>query len=221
AVGRVDDRLDRLVEEVAAHDPEEEPGPYFFLREDLFLRRGTFAPERRASDRPMAIACLRLFTFFPERPLFSVPRFLSCIARLTFCCAFLPYLAMLPLQGALLGSCRLPSPCRPALVDLRLRAQLAQQRLDPRLRKLLPDPLLDFVQRRDPGRAHVIELDDVVAEPGAHRYFGRLAFVEPDHRLGELPVVVAGRVPVQVAAAVLVARVLAVFRRELLELCPA
>src|SRR5258708_26884533 len=30
--------------------------------------RGTFAPARRASLRPMAIACLRLVTFVPERP---------------------------------------------------------------------------------------------------------------------------------------------------------
>ena len=50
----------------------------------------------RASDRPMAIACLRLFTFLPERPLFSVPRFRSCIALRTFCCAFFPYFAMRP-----------------------------------------------------------------------------------------------------------------------------
>jgi hypothetical protein len=62
---------------------------YFFLRdEDRF--RGTLAPERRASDRPIAIACFRLFTLRPERPLRSEPRFRSCIARLTLLCAFLP-----------------------------------------------------------------------------------------------------------------------------------
>jgi len=55
---------------------------------------GTFAPSRRASERPIAIACLRLFTSLPERPLFSVPCLRSCIAGLTFCPAFLPYLAM-------------------------------------------------------------------------------------------------------------------------------
>jgi hypothetical protein len=49
---------------------------YFFL--------GTLAPARRASDKPIAIACLRLVTFLPERPLRSVPRFRSSIARLTF-----------------------------------------------------------------------------------------------------------------------------------------
>jgi hypothetical protein len=69
---------------------------YFFLRERLRLLRlaGTLPPERRASERPIAIACLRLFTFFPERPDFSVPRFLSCIAFLTLEDAFFPYRAM-------------------------------------------------------------------------------------------------------------------------------
>jgi hypothetical protein len=56
--------------------------------------RGTFAPERRASDSPIAIACFRLVTFFPEPPLRSLPRFRSCIARLTLLCAFFPYFAM-------------------------------------------------------------------------------------------------------------------------------
>src|SRR5262245_18978427 len=41
---------------------------------DFFF--GTFFPFLRALDRPMAIACLRLFTFppFPPRPLLAVPR---------------------------------------------------------------------------------------------------------------------------------------------------
>jgi hypothetical protein len=65
-----------------------------FLVDDRF--RGTFPPARRASDKPIAIACLRLVTFLPDRPLFSVPRFRSCIAFLTFCDAFLPYFAMSP-----------------------------------------------------------------------------------------------------------------------------
>ena len=55
---------------------------------------GTLPPSRRASDRPMAIACLRLFTFFPELPLRSDPDLRSCIAFSTFDCAFFPYLAM-------------------------------------------------------------------------------------------------------------------------------
>ena len=48
---------------------------------DFFLRRfGTFAPARRASERPMAMACLRLLTFLPERPLLSVPFLRLCMA---------------------------------------------------------------------------------------------------------------------------------------------
>ena len=46
--------------------------------------RGTLPPSSRASDNPMAIACLRLFTFLPELPLRSVPRFRSCMAFSTF-----------------------------------------------------------------------------------------------------------------------------------------
>lgn len=44
---------------------------------------GTFFPFLRASERPMAIACLRLLTFFPLRPLRSVPFFRLRIARST------------------------------------------------------------------------------------------------------------------------------------------
>lgn len=56
--------------------------------EDFF---GTFAPSRRASESPMAIACLRLVTFFPLRPLFSLPRFISRISVRTLFCARGPY----------------------------------------------------------------------------------------------------------------------------------
>jgi hypothetical protein len=55
-------------------------------------RDGTLPPARRASDNPIAIACLRLFTRLPERPLRKVPSLRSCIARFTFCCDFFPYL---------------------------------------------------------------------------------------------------------------------------------
>ena len=62
-----------------------------FFRDDL---RGTFAPFFRASDNPIAIACLRLFTvppcpFFPR---LSVPFFRRCIARFTLLLAPRPYL---------------------------------------------------------------------------------------------------------------------------------
>ena len=45
---------------------------------------GTFFPDRRASDRPIAIACFLLLTFLPLRPLRNVPFLRLCIARFTF-----------------------------------------------------------------------------------------------------------------------------------------
>src|SRR6516165_237098 len=45
--------------------------------------RGTFFPSLRASERPMAMACLRLVTFFPLLPLLRVPRLRLRIARST------------------------------------------------------------------------------------------------------------------------------------------
>lgn len=59
------------------------------FEEDFFF--GTLPPSRRASERPMAMACFRLVTFLPLRPLFSVPFFFSCMARSTFLLAFGPY----------------------------------------------------------------------------------------------------------------------------------
>jgi hypothetical protein len=52
---------------------------------------GTFAPAALASERPIAMACLRLVTFRPERPLLSVPALRSFIARSTLADAFLEY----------------------------------------------------------------------------------------------------------------------------------
>jgi hypothetical protein len=49
-------------------------------------------PARRASDKPIAIACFRLLTVLPDRPDLSWPRFISCMARSTFCWDFWPYL---------------------------------------------------------------------------------------------------------------------------------
>lgn len=56
--------------------------------------RGTLAPFARASDRPIAIACFRLFTVppFPPGPLLSVPRFRRRIALSTRFDAAFPYL---------------------------------------------------------------------------------------------------------------------------------
>jgi hypothetical protein len=70
---------------------------FFLLLDALLLAlffAGTFPPARRASDKPMAIACLRLLTVLPLFPLFSVPALRSCIAFVTFCFALLPYLAI-------------------------------------------------------------------------------------------------------------------------------
>jgi hypothetical protein len=53
---------------------------------------GTLAPRRRASDRPIAIACFPLVTLFAERPERSVPRLRSRIALPTFLLAVGPYL---------------------------------------------------------------------------------------------------------------------------------
>ena len=52
---------------------------------------GTFFPSALASERPIAIACLRLVTFLPERPLFRVPALRFFIARPTFADAFFEY----------------------------------------------------------------------------------------------------------------------------------
>jgi hypothetical protein len=75
---------------------------YFFRDERLLERvlvrllvrlRGTFAPFSRASESPIAIACLRLFTVppLPPRPRLSVPFFRRCIALSTRLDADFPY----------------------------------------------------------------------------------------------------------------------------------
>jgi hypothetical protein len=69
--------------------------PPFFEDDDFFdeaLRDGTLSPSARASEMPMAMACLRLFTFAPEPPLFNLPEPYSCITFETFFCALGPYL---------------------------------------------------------------------------------------------------------------------------------
>jgi len=55
-------------------------------------RSGTSAPSRRASDSPMAIACLRLVTFRPVLPLRNVPSLRSRMVCSTLREAFLLYL---------------------------------------------------------------------------------------------------------------------------------
>jgi hypothetical protein len=84
-----------------------------FFEEDFFLEAdflaGTFAPALRASERPMAIACLRLVTFLPDFPLLRVPCFFSCMTFFTFDCAFLPYWAIV-LSWAVRATYRIQCP---------------------------------------------------------------------------------------------------------------
>lgn len=54
---------------------------------------GTFSPDSRASERAIAIACLREVTFLPL-PLLSLPSFFSRITFSTFLPAPLEYLAI-------------------------------------------------------------------------------------------------------------------------------
>jgi hypothetical protein len=75
-----------------------------FLAVFLFFEAffGTFFPSALASDRPIAIACLRLLTLRPERPLFRVPALRFFIARATLADAFFEYLRamiILPVAG--------------------------------------------------------------------------------------------------------------------------
>jgi hypothetical protein len=64
--------------------------PDFFADFDPFGGGGTFPPASRASDKPMAMACLRLFTFLPDPPLRSFPSLNSCITFSTLSCDFFP-----------------------------------------------------------------------------------------------------------------------------------
>jgi hypothetical protein len=64
-------------------------------RDQLDFFRGTLAPFLRASESPMAMACLRLFTR-PPLPERSVPLFLLRIALATVLLAPLLYLRREP-----------------------------------------------------------------------------------------------------------------------------
>jgi hypothetical protein len=86
---------------LAVHDEIEINRRYFFAFFDFrffaVLRFfaaffGTFLPLALASERPIAIACLRLLTFLPDRPLFKVPALRFFITRSTSADAFLEYL---------------------------------------------------------------------------------------------------------------------------------
>jgi hypothetical protein len=95
------------------HDEEANRCAYFFtfrfLAVFLVVFFGTFAPAALASDRPIAIACLRLVTFRPERPLLNVPALRSFIARSTLADAFFEYfrtMLVLLLAQKLIGASR-------------------------------------------------------------------------------------------------------------------
>lgn len=78
----------------------------------VFFCVGTFPPARRASDSPMAIACLRLVTFRPDPPLRSVHSCISCIVFSTLSWAVLPYLAMASPGRVCLGNTSRIAPCQ-------------------------------------------------------------------------------------------------------------
>jgi len=84
-------RADLLLEEDQVFEDERvlEDDPERADQERLFWA-GTLAPFLRASESPMATACLRLRTVFPLRPLFSLPFFIFSIALLTDSCDFFP-----------------------------------------------------------------------------------------------------------------------------------
>ena len=69
--------------------------PFLAFRPRFAVFFGTLAPAARASERPIAIACLRLLTLRPERPLLNVPALRFFIARPTVLDAFLEYVRVL------------------------------------------------------------------------------------------------------------------------------
>ena len=92
---------ERVLEEVPLREreperplepPERFRAPPFRALPDDERRDGTFAPFSRASERPIAIACSRLFTFPPRPPgpRRRVPFFRRRIALSTLFEAFLP-----------------------------------------------------------------------------------------------------------------------------------
>lgn len=115
--------------------------------DELLFFGGTFLPARRASDKPIAIACLRLFTFLPLRPILRRPRLNSCISRSTFLPALGLYLRreldLRPRDDELLRREREVLRCELRAEALRrLRAELRRRELPLLRRLLLRDELL-------------------------------------------------------------------------------
>ena len=82
-------RLDR--EDLREPLDEERERPLDERERERDPRLGTLPPSRRASDRPIAMACFRLLTFLPDPPDRSVPCLRSCMAFSTLSDAFFPY----------------------------------------------------------------------------------------------------------------------------------
>src|SRR5262249_32874788 len=85
-----------LTDRVRGRDDRRKANHRLFVLERLLRLAGTFLPFLRASERPMAMACLRLFTLppLPPLPLFSVPVLRRCMALFTSLLALREYLAM-------------------------------------------------------------------------------------------------------------------------------
>ena len=117
------------------------PRAYERLLDERFREvrlRGTFAPFFRASERPIAIACLRLFTLppWPLLPRFSVPCLRRRIALSTLLLA--PRLYFLPLDLRRL----LFAAMTPPVEVLRSGTDRAGASMIPRLHETAHQPIL-------------------------------------------------------------------------------
>src|SRR6266508_306756 len=140
----------------------------YFFRPPALRFLGTFAPARRASLKPIAMACLRLVTFLPERPDLSVPRLRSCIARSTFFCAFFPYFAIA--DDLRSRECKAGAPRFAPRQSLRILVDDAdecvhERAVAPALRRFLGQDLEGFATRprdaiRALGRERVKHIDN-------------------------------------------------------------
>lgn len=61
----------------------------FFAAVEPLGGGGALSPSRRASERPIAMACFGLVTFLPV-PVLSLPCLNSCISSCTLSCVFFP-----------------------------------------------------------------------------------------------------------------------------------
>ena len=85
---------------------------FFFAVGDRDGAGGTLAPDLRASDRPIAIACLGFLTFRPL-PDFSLPFLKAFISRSTDDCALDPYFLPEAFLAAISAPCAQQVVCIP------------------------------------------------------------------------------------------------------------